>query len=246
MGQLKLKKPKTLEELTPLDHELCQVFASLGAVLNTAQLIKHEINSSDLKGYIGTCFPSFSLLGISVISFLCLCLLLAYYDSCRIISHVCLGAGMVLNEEKSKRLAEVIARRAGALDDAGGSAPSALLATVPLATTPASPIPAPAKKDKEVVAIESDDEDTGEGLVFKRQRVVVVATSHSATDSRPASFRDHSHSASSPACSSRSKVVGRAPPEMTKCRPLLSYPLLSSMPSRASKRKEQRRLWMKI
>jgi len=52
--KLKFKKPKSLEELTPHDRELCQVFASLGAVFNTAQLIKHEFSPSDLKGYIGT------------------------------------------------------------------------------------------------------------------------------------------------------------------------------------------------
>jgi len=52
VGKLKLKKPKTLEEMAPPDRELCQVLASLGAVFNTSQLIKHKFNSSDLKGYI--------------------------------------------------------------------------------------------------------------------------------------------------------------------------------------------------
>jgi len=60
VGRLKLKKPKTLEELTPPDRELCQVLSSLGVMLNTAQLIKHEFSSSGLKDYIGTCFNSFS------------------------------------------------------------------------------------------------------------------------------------------------------------------------------------------
>jgi len=50
------KKPRGLEELTPPDRELCQVLASLGVVFNTAQLIKYDYSSSDLKGYIGTCF----------------------------------------------------------------------------------------------------------------------------------------------------------------------------------------------
>ena len=57
VGQLKLKKPKTLEELTPHDCEVCQVLASLGTVFNTAQLIKHEYDAEALKGYIGTCLP---------------------------------------------------------------------------------------------------------------------------------------------------------------------------------------------
>ena len=57
--KLEFKKPRTLEELTPHDRKLCQVFASLGAVFNTTQLIKHEFSPSDLKGYIGTCICTF-------------------------------------------------------------------------------------------------------------------------------------------------------------------------------------------
>jgi len=53
--KLQFKKPRTFDELTPHDCELYQVFASLGAVFNTAQLIKYEFSPSDLKGYIGTC-----------------------------------------------------------------------------------------------------------------------------------------------------------------------------------------------
>ena len=76
VGELKLKKPRSLEELTLPDRELCQVLASLGAVFNTAQLIKHEFSSSGLKGYIGIGFYSFSTsLCISVISLSCLCIL---------------------------------------------------------------------------------------------------------------------------------------------------------------------------
>ena len=44
MRELKLKKPKTLEELAPPDREVCQVLSSLGAVFNTAQLIKLEFS----------------------------------------------------------------------------------------------------------------------------------------------------------------------------------------------------------
>ena len=53
VGKLKFRKPTGLEELAPPDRELCQVLASLGAVFNTAQLIKHEYSPSYLKGYIG-------------------------------------------------------------------------------------------------------------------------------------------------------------------------------------------------
>jgi len=76
VGKLKLKKPKGLEELPPLDHELCQVLASLGAVFNTAQLIKHEYDVEALKGYIGTSLPSpcFALAYTSHILLSCLCI----------------------------------------------------------------------------------------------------------------------------------------------------------------------------
>ena len=54
--KLGFKKPRTLEELTPHDREFCQVLASLGAVFNTVQLIKHEYDDEALKGYIGIVF----------------------------------------------------------------------------------------------------------------------------------------------------------------------------------------------
>jgi len=93
---------------------------------------------------------------------------------------------MVLNEEKRNRLPEVIARRQAALAGAGGSAPVG-----PLTVAQDSPTPAPAEKNKGVVAIDSEDEGTEEGLVFNRPRVGVAVTSLSATDDRPPSFRDH-------------------------------------------------------
>ena len=42
------------------------------------------------------------------------------------------------------------------------------------------------------------DEDSAEGPIFKRCRAMIVATSHSTTEGRPASFREHPPSASSP------------------------------------------------
>ena len=49
------------------------------------------------------------------------------------------------------------------------------------------------------MAIESDeDEDTGEGPVFKRRRALTATTFHSTTIGCPASFRDHPPSASFP------------------------------------------------
>ena len=45
VGELKLKKAKTLDELSSADREVCQVLASLGLVFNTAELIKNEYES---------------------------------------------------------------------------------------------------------------------------------------------------------------------------------------------------------
>jgi len=77
----KLKKSKTLEELAPPDREVCQVLASLGAVFNTAQLIKYKYDVGALKGYIGT---NLSFVLPCCVSLLCLYLLLAF--SCILIT----------------------------------------------------------------------------------------------------------------------------------------------------------------
>jgi len=87
VGKLKFRKPKSLEELTPPDRELCQVLASLGAVFNTAQLIKHEYRPSDLKGYIGTCFYSsptslyISVVNLHITRFVFSCLCIYWFTS---------------------------------------------------------------------------------------------------------------------------------------------------------------------
>jgi len=112
---------------------------------------------------------------------------------------------MVLNEEKRNRLVEVIAHDQTALDTAGGSA-----SVVPLLVAQDSPNPPPVDRNKGVVAIDSNDEGTREGIVFKRQRVVVAATSNSASDGRPLSFRDHRPTPPLLTHYSRSKAVGRA------------------------------------
>lgn len=59
VGELKLKKAKTLDELSSADRKVCQVLASLGdmnplgVVFNTAELIKHEYDSAALTRCIG-------------------------------------------------------------------------------------------------------------------------------------------------------------------------------------------------
>jgi len=147
----------------------------------------------------------------------------------------------VLNEEKRNRLAELIARCEATLTGAGGSAPIGPLIVVVSAQN--MPGPAPGDKQKGVVAIDAEDENTDEGLVFKRPRVGVAVTSLSATDGHTPSFRDNPPSASSPRGPSRLKAVGRALLGVTKCVLPLSLPSFSNKPSNASKRKRRWRLW---
>ena len=103
---------------------------------------------------------------------------------------------MVLNEEKRNRLAELIAPCLAALTGAGGSVPTGPPPVVVSAQD--SPGPAPDDKQKEVVAIDWEGEDTDEGLVFKRPWVGVAVTSLSTTDGHAPSFRNNPPSASSP------------------------------------------------
>ena len=104
---------------------------------------------------------------------------------------------MVLNEEKRKRLAELLARCQTTPTGAGGSTP----AGPPLVATSAQGLPGLAPDDKQkrvVVAVDSEDEKIDECLVFKRPRVGVATTSLSGTDGHAPSYRDNPPSASSP------------------------------------------------
>ena len=140
---------------------------------------------------------------------------------------------MVLDEEKRNKLAEVIARRQRALDGAGGSAPA-----VPLPAAQDLPNPPPANKNKGVVVIDSEGEDTGEGIVFKRQRVVVAATSHSATDGRPPSFKDHPPSASSPRALLALEGGGESVPRGDQVSPAPELPVVLQHALKSSQEKE--------
>ena len=51
--EVKLTKPKTLDELPSIDREVCQILASVG-VLDTAQLIAREYDAETLTRYIST------------------------------------------------------------------------------------------------------------------------------------------------------------------------------------------------
>jgi len=102
---------------------------------------------------------------------------------------------MVLNEKKKLGLVELLARRQGVPTDVRPSI---------VAPTDASPlVVAPLVQDSPnppvvVVIVDSDDEVTGEGITFKRRRVVAAAASHSFTEAPPSSYREHPPNASSP------------------------------------------------
>jgi len=52
--KLGLKKLRSLEDLTPPDREMCQLLSGLGAMFETAKLIKLKLCAKALKSYIGT------------------------------------------------------------------------------------------------------------------------------------------------------------------------------------------------
>ena len=58
----RVKKSRSLEDLTPPNHEVCQLLSSLGVVFDTTKLIKLEFCVKALKSYIGTFLISASYL----------------------------------------------------------------------------------------------------------------------------------------------------------------------------------------
>jgi len=89
-----------LDELSSADRKVCQVLASLGVILNTAELIKNEYSPIGLAGYIGIGIlsqpSSYITLLISLMS------LLTHTISSYLLDSYLLffAAGMVLNAEK--------------------------------------------------------------------------------------------------------------------------------------------------
>jgi len=104
---------------------------------------------------------------------------------------------MCLSEDKKKKLADLLAKQRAA---ATGTSLSITLAPSTSAT-PASHPPNPAPTTGElrgVLAVESDDEDTCTGLVFKRPRVGAYAVPSASVSAGTPTFIDHPLSASSP------------------------------------------------
>jgi len=117
VGKLKLKKAKTLDELSSADREVCQVFANLGVMFNTAELIKHEYDPVALSRCIDMgVIPS--LLFLNSLSLFMLLLLACFINLFLYCFHdmlnsqlFLLGADMTLGAEKRKRLAKVLSVR---------------------------------------------------------------------------------------------------------------------------------------
>jgi len=103
---------------------------------------------------------------------------------------------MGFNKDKKKKLADLLAKRKAAAAGAGPSMPVAPSTSTTPAPHPTEPAPA-VDRQAGVVAVESDDEDTCTGLVFKRQRVGGVVTPSTSAFGGTPTFMDHPLSASS-------------------------------------------------
>jgi len=104
---------------------------------------------------------------------------------------------MGFNKYKKKKLADLLAKCRVATAGVGTSTPGVPPTLTTSAPHPTEPAPVD-DRQKGVVAVNSDDEDTCTSLVFKRQRVEeVVVPSPSASGGTP-TFKDNPLSASSP------------------------------------------------
>ena len=149
-------------------------------------------------------------------------------------------AGMVLNAEKRRQLAEV------ALQRKATPGPSDVDAFTPTASGPGPSVLAFVDQRQNGVAeaTASEDEDTCSGFFFKRKRKVNVAVPANSASDAP-SFREHAPSVSSP----RDLVVqeggGRVPLGAIMARLLLTCPPSSNEPFCPSKIRKGWRAWMK-
>ena len=189
-----LKKPRSLEDLTPPDREMCQLLSGLGAMFDTAKMIKLEFFAKALKSYIGIVLIYASSLSLLVHY----CQLHVVWS--QLLMLCCFYADMTLNAESKKKLADLLVQRRTVVAGLGTTTPT----NPPPSTTSAPNTSEPAPVDNRqkgvvVVAADSEDEDTCTGLVFKRPRVGdVQVAAHSAFDGHAPSFRDNPPSVSSP------------------------------------------------
>jgi len=97
---------------------------------------------------------------------------------------------MGFNKNKKKKLADLLAKRRAATAGVGTSTPIAPPSSATSAPYPIEPAPA-VDRQKGVVVVETEDEDTCIGLVFKRQRVGEVVVPSPSVSGGTLAFRDH-------------------------------------------------------
>jgi len=149
-----VKKPRSLEDLTPSDHEAGQLFSSLGVVFDTAKLIKLEFFVKALKSYIGTILISVSFLPLPLLVHCCQLHIFSSDPSFLVVS--------VQTWLLKKELADLLSKRRAVAAGVGTSTPATLPS--PTAFAPNSSAPAPIDKQKGVVGeTGSEDEDTDSG-----------------------------------------------------------------------------------
>ena len=105
---------------------------------------------------------------------------------------------MGFNKDKKKKLVDLLAKRRAAAAGVCTSTPTSPPPSATFAPNTTEPTHVD-DRQKGVVAIDSEDEDTCTSLFYKRQRVgETVAPSHSASGGLTATFRNNPPSASSP------------------------------------------------
>ena len=106
---------------------------------------------------------------------------------------------MGFNKDKRKKLGELLAKRRAVTAGVGTSTPRSPPNSATSAPNTTKPAPVDGQKGVVAVVVNSEDEATCTGLVFKRPRVGEAATpSHSASGGLIPAFRDNPPSVSSP------------------------------------------------
>jgi len=104
---------------------------------------------------------------------------------------------MRLSKDKKKKLADLLAKQRAVATGTSLSIPLAPLTSAAPASQPTNPAPTVVEL-RGVLVVESDDEDTCTGLVFKRPRVGASVVPSASVSAGTPTFIDHPPSASSP------------------------------------------------
>ena len=184
-----LQRVRRLEDLSTLERGVCELLSEFTAPLSTLELLKREYSLEDLESYIGipslSCFLFCYGLACILLLFACFILTCFYYTDMR------------LSEDKKRKLADLLPKQRAATIRTGLSIPLAPSTSIAPTSQPTNPAPTVGEL-RRVLAVESDDEDTCIGLVFKRPRVGTSVVPSASVSAGAPTFIDHSPSASSP------------------------------------------------